>query len=421
MTFYLSVFILTELMMIAMVLHVAHYSGFTKTQKTWYLLTFIAIMLCSGAEFAVHCGYYDPSMKVFLTILTVLQFSIAPMLAVLFIGALGLDKQRKIAYVFLAVNLIAETIAAPFGWVFYYDDAGYHRGDLFIIYEVFYFLSLIYLVVGMVLVGRKFKNRDARTIIMVIVVLVAGIVPMTLYQIHVTYIAVAISSIICYVYYNDLVQQDIQAELIANQHKMSSMQSHIITGLSSLIESRDLETGEHVSRTATYVRKLADLARKEGVYADQIDDHFIFMLYTLAPMHDIGKIVVSDQILRKPARLTSEEFDKMKEHAKAGGTVVREVLNGVTDEEYVSFAANIASYHHERWDGKGYPTGLSGEDIPLSARIMAIADVFDALISKRCYKEAISREEAYKIIEEESGTHFDPNLVEVFLRHKDEF
>lgn len=421
MTFYLSVFILTELMMIAMVLHVAHYSGFTKTQKTWYLLTFIAIMICSGAEFAVHCGYYVPTMKLFMTILTVMQFSVAPMLGILFVGALGLDKQKKLAFIFLAINVIVETISAPLGWVFYFDDAGYHRGSLFLIYEAFYFLSLIYLVVGMVLVGRKFKNRDARTIIMVIVVLVAGIVPMTFYQIHVTYIAVAISSILCYVYYNDLVQQDIQAELIANQHKMSSMQSHIITGLSSLIENRDLETGEHVSRTATYVKKIADLARKEGLYADQIDDHFIFMLYTLAPMHDIGKIVVSDQILRKPARLTNEEFDKMKEHAKAGGTVVREVLNGVTDEEYVSFAANIASYHHERWDGKGYPTGLSGEDIPLSARIMAIADVFDALISKRCYKDAIPREEAYKIIEEESGTHFDPNLVEVFLKHKDEF
>ena len=343
MTFYLSVFILTELMMIAMVLHVAHYSGFTKTQKTWYLLTFIAIMICSGAEFAVHCGYYVPTMKLFMTILTVMQFSVAPMLGILFVGALGLDKQKKLAFIFLAINVIVETISAPLGWVFYFDDAGYHRGSLFLIYEAFYFLSLIYLVVGMVLVGRKFKNRDARTIIMVIVVLVAGIVPMTFYQIHVTYIAVAISSILCYVYYNDLVQQDIQAELIANQHKMSSMQSHIITGLSSLIENRDLETGEHVSRTATYVKKIADLARKEGLYADQIDDHFIFMLYTLAPMHDIGKIVVSDQILRKPARLTNEEFDKMKEHAKAGGTVVREVLNGVTDEEYVSFAANIAS------------------------------------------------------------------------------
>ena len=408
-------------MMIAMVLHVAHYSGFTKTQKTWYLLTFIAIMLCSGAEFAVHCGYYVPSMKLFMTILTVLQFSIAPMLGILFVGSLGLGKQNKIALAFLAVNLIVETIAAPFGWVFYYTDEGYFRGNLFIIYEIFYFLSLIYLVVGMIVVGRKFKNRDARTIIMVIIILIAGIVPMTLYQIHVTYIAVAISSIICYVYYNDLVQQDIQAELIANQEKMSGMQSHIITGLSSLIESRDMETGEHVSRTASYVKKIAEYARSEGVYSDQIDDHFISMLSMLAPMHDIGKIVVSDQILKKPARLTPEEFEIMKKHAESGGDVVKKVLDGLADEEYVLFAADIASYHHERWDGTGYPHGIAGEDIPLAARIMAIADVFDALISKRCYKEAIPREEAYKIIEEESGTHFDPKLVEVFLRHKEEF
>ena len=421
MTFYLSVFILTELMMIAMVLHVAHYSGFTKTQKTWYLLTFIAIMLCSGAEFAVHCGYYISSMKVFMTILTVMQFSTAPMLGILFVGALGLNRQKKIAYIYLAINLLVETIAAPFGWVFYFNDEGYFRGNLFIIYEIFYFLSLIYLVVGMILVGRKFRNRDARTIIMVIVVLIAGIVPMTLYQIHVTYIAVAVSSIICYVYYNDLVQQDIQAELIANQEKMSGMQSHIITGLSSLIESRDLETGEHVSRTASYVKLIAEYSRKEGVYADQIDDHFISMLSMLAPMHDIGKVVVSDQILRKPAKLTPEEFEAMKKHAEVGGDVVREVLSGVAEEEYISFASDIASYHHERWDGTGYPFRLKGEEIPLAARIMAIADVFDALISKRCYKEAIPREEAYKIIEEESGTHFDPKLVEVFLRHKKEF
>ena len=111
----------------------------------------------------------------------------------------------------------------------------------------------------------------------------------------------------------------------------------------------------------------------------------------------------------------------MKKHAESGGDVVKKVLDGLADEEYVLFASDIASYHHERWDGTGYPHGIAGEDIPLAARIMAIADVFDALISKRCYKEAIPREEAYKIIEEESGTHFDPKLVEVFLRHKEEF
>ena len=140
-----------------------------------------------------------------------------------------------------------------------------------------------------------------------------------------------------------------------------------------------------------------------------------------ALMHDIGKIVVSDRILRKPGKLTEQEFEQMKKHAEVGGEVVREVLSGITDEEYLSFASDIATYHHERWDGTGYPKGLKGEDIPLSARIMAIADVFDALVSERCYKEAMSPEEAFKVIKEESGSHFDPNLAEVFLNHREEF
>ena len=152
-----------------------------------------------------------------------------------------------------------------------------------------------------------------------------------------------------------------------------------------------------------------------------IDDHFIELLYTLAPMHDVGKIVVSDRILCKPGKLTPEEFEDMKRHASEGGTIVRRVLSGITDEEYVTFAADIATYHHEKWNGKGYSKGLKGEEIPLSARIMAIADVFDALISKRCYKDAMSFEEAIAIIEEEAGEHFDPNLVAVFLRHKEEY
>ena len=145
------------------------------------------------------------------------------------------------------------------------------------------------------------------------------------------------------------------------------------------------------------------------------------MMQTLAPMHDIGKVVVSDKILCKPGKLTFEEFEEMKKHAVSGGRIVRKVLDGVADDEYISFASDIATYHHERWDGKGYPMGFCGEEIPMSARIMAIADVFDALISKPCYKEAVSREDAFRIIEEESGTHFDPNLVAVFLKHKDEF
>ena len=175
------------------------------------------------------------------------------------------------------------------------------------------------------------------------------------------------------------------------------MQTHMISGLSSLIENRDTETGEHVARTSRYVRTLAENAVKDGVYSDIIDEHYIELLYSLAPLHDVGKIVVSDKILKKPGKLTPEEFDEMKKHAAAGGKVVRQILEGITDEEYTAFASDIATYHHEKWNGSGYPDHLSGENIPLSARIMAIADVYDALISERCYKKAMPREKAVNI------------------------
>ena len=199
------------------------------------------------------------------------------------------------------------------------------------------------------------------------------------------------------------------------------MQEHMISGMANLIENRDLDTGEHISRTSAYVKTLAEDARKDGVYDEEIDERFVSLMHTLAPMHDIGKVVVPDDILKKPEKLTDEEFEVMKRHAAVGGTVIREVLSGVTDEEYLSFASDIATYHHEWWDGTGYPEGLKGEDIPLSARIMAIADVFDALISERCYKKPMPREKAFQIIREEAGSHFDPKLASVFLKHKDEF
>jgi response regulator RpfG family c-di-GMP phosphodiesterase len=188
-----------------------------------------------------------------------------------------------------------------------------------------------------------------------------------------------------------------------------------------LIENLDTETGGHVSRTAAFVETLARDARNDGVYSDALSDAFIDMIRMLAPMHDVGKIVVSDKILRKPGKLTEEEYEQMKQHTPAGGEIIREVLNGVADDEYISAAADIAACHHEKWNGKGYPKGLKGEEIPLSARIMAIADVFDALVSKRCYKEPIPADEAFRIIEEESGEHFDPKLVEVFLNHREDF
>ncbi|MBQ7727701.1 MAG: HD domain-containing protein [Clostridia bacterium] len=421
MTFYSSIIILTEIMMVAMTLHVALYSGFTGEQKKWYLLTFGSIMLCAGAEFAVHCGFYDPSYATLLTIITIIQFSLAPLLGVFFSGALGLHKEARIASLVFSLNLLVEIAAAPFGLIFHFDESGYSRGDWFIIYEVFYFISLVYLLISMIRVGKKFRHRDIWTIGMIAVVLIAGILPMTLFKLNITYIAIAISASLCYIYYNDLVQQDIQTELVDNQKKISGMQESIISGMANLIENRDTETGEHISRTSAYVRLLAEKARADGVYADQLTDHFIFLLDTLAPMHDVGKIVISDSILKKPGKLTEQEYAEMKKHASVGGKVVREILSGITDEEYLSFASDIATYHHERWDGTGYPERRREEQIPLSARIMAIADVFDALISERCYKKAMPAEEAVEIIRAEAGQHFDPNLAKVFLDHQDEF
>ena len=137
-------------------------------------------------------------------------------------------------------------------------------------------------------------------------------------------------------------------------------------------------------------------------------------------MHDIGKIVVPDSILQKPGRLTPEEFEAIKQHSAEGGRIVREVLGSIEEKDYVEIAADMAAHHHEKWDGSGYTAGLSEEGIPLSARIMAVADVFDALVSKRCYKSAMPLEEAFAELKRSAGTHFDPQLIAVFLGLRNE-
>ena len=420
MSYYATIVIIAELLMVTMIAHVLFYREFNKTQKGWFIATFLGVMICNAAEYAVHCDVYSPIFKIPLTLLTVLQFSLAPVMAMLFAGALGLKYQGKIAIGFFGANLIIEIVLACLGKNFYFDATGYHRGDLFILYEIVYGISLAYLLVSLVLVSLHFKHRDVTTIGLILVgLVVGGIIPMTFFKLNVAYLAIGVAASLCYIFYNDLIQQDTKDYLVENERKLSEIQSHIISGMANLIESRDTDTGEHVNRTSRYVKVIAEEAREQGVYADIITDHFIILLYTLAPMHDVGKIVVSDQILKQPRRLTNEEFEVMKKHAKDGGAVVKKILDGITDEEYIHFAADIATYHHERWDGTGYPLGLKEEAIPLAARIMAIADVFDALISKRCYKDAYPIEEAFEIIKSESGTHFDPKLVDVFLSNKE--
>lgn len=213
-------------------------------------------------------------------------------------------------------------------------------------------------------------------------------------------------------------RQEVMAMM--QNRKIMVMQNNIISSLASLVENRDTDTGEHIQRTSGYVELIAKQALKEGVYSDEITKDFISLAKRAAPLHDVGKIMVSDTILKKPGKLTPEEFEMIKLHAKEGGRIINEVVGISEDKEFVKIAGDIATYHHERWDGKGYPSGKKGQEIPVSARIMAVADVFDALVSNRCYKKAMSSEEAFKIIKEDAGSHFDPVLVDLFLSVQDE-
>ena len=198
---------------------------------------------------------------------------------------------------------------------------------------------------------------------------------------------------------------------------ISKLQNGLILVLADMVESRDECTGDHVRKTAEYAAITMRQMQKEGIYADQLTDEFIYEVKSYAPLHDIGKISVSDTILNKPGKLTDEEFEIMKTHTTAGAEIIARAIDIVaeTDSGYLEEAMNLAHYHHEKWNGTGYPCGLKGEEIPLSARVMAIADVFDALVSKRSYKEGFSFEKAMSIIEEGAGTHFDPLIAKAFM------
>ena len=189
------------------------------------------------------------------------------------------------------------------------------------------------------------------------------------------------------------------------------MHDNLILGMATMVESRDNSTGGHIKRTSDVIKILVEEIAKEG----NLTPEFCHNLIKAAPMHDLGKIAVDDAVLRKPGRYTQEEYEIMKTHAAEGAHIVHEILKATDDFDFHLIAENVAHYHHERWDGSGYPEGLQGEAIPLEARIMAVADVYDALVSKRVYKEAMSFEQADKIMMESFGKHFDEALKKYYV------
>ena len=210
-------------------------------------------------------------------------------------------------------------------------------------------------------------------------------------------------------------------EVQKKREQVVRLQNGLILVLADIVESRDKCTGDHVRKTAAYCEIILRQMQKDGIYADQLSEDFINEVINSAPLHDVGKIKVSDVILNKPGRLTDEEFKTMQSHTRAGGEIIDKAIAVVGEEsDYLTEAKNLAFYHHEKWNGKGYPTGIAAEEIPLSARVMAVADVFDALVSRRSYKEPFSVEQAMEIIRKDAGTHFDPLIVEAFFNAEDE-
>lgn len=210
-------------------------------------------------------------------------------------------------------------------------------------------------------------------------------------------------------------RKSLEAMVEAQLQRITQLQQDIIITMANLIESRDGTTGEHVRRTSQYVEFFINKIVEKGVYKQELTNELVSYINRATPLHDIGKITVSDIILQKPGRFTEEEYDIMKTHAQAGRRLIQENISSVEDSKFVEIASDIAAYHHEKWNGKGYPEGLQGEDIPLCARIVAIADVFDALVAKRQYKERMSAEEAIAIMQRDRGESFEPVLFDIFV------
>ncbi len=209
--------------------------------------------------------------------------------------------------------------------------------------------------------------------------------------------------------------QNLEAKVEEQTREVFATQQATIESMAAMAEYRDSETGGHINRVKGYVEVLAtELVRLEA-FKEQISPSMIPLLVRSAPLHDIGKVGIPDDILLKPGKLTTEEFEKMKSHTVYGAKILSSVQKKVGNLPFLDIAKEIAYYHHEKWDGKGYPAGLAGEAIPLSARIMAIADVYDALISRRIYKPPFPHSKAIQIIQEESGKSFEPAIVDTFL------
>lgn len=313
-------------------------------------------------------------------------------------------KNRCFLIVPLFVTVIAVGIFMPCLYYCRGDITNYSMG---IPVYICFIMVLIYMIATVILLFSSWKSMGRHKLVTVSTYVLATVI-VAVYQIIypqalITCLVPTVA--IVGIYLN--MENPLFTRLRTYNHEM-------VMGFATLVENRDGSTGGHIRRTTEYVKMLAEELKKRGFYKEELTKDFMKNLVMAAPMHDVGKIAIPDAILQKPGRLTKEEYEIMKTHAERGGKIIQETFAHM-GEEYENMAYEVATYHHEKWNGKGYPQGLSRKEIPLCARIMAVADVFDAISANRCYRAALPLEECFEIIKKGSGQDFDPIIVEVFL------
>ncbi len=316
------------------------------------------------------------------------------------------DTKGKIKlYLPLIINILVVILTVDDTIYVYNEVSNYSMGFAAV---ACYVMAFAYVVLTFVTFIRRqrYIERHKRSAILVYML---ALVFTCVYQIIVPYslvTSIGYTVIVMGMYLN---QQNPALKELDHYHK------EMVMGFATLVEQRDDNTGGHIRRTSTYAKLLAKELQSQGYYKEILTKDYIKNLTLAAPMHDVGKIAVPDDVLQKPGRLTEDEFTIMKSHTVHGGAIILDTFGNLDNEEYVEMAYQLAYYHHEKWNGSGYPEGVQGEDIPLCARIMAIVDVFDAISEQRCYREAMPLEQCFAIIEEGKGVHFDPTIADVFL------
>ena len=319
---------------------------------------------------------------------------------------------------------VISLILTPFLDLFYVilPDNVYQRGKYFnitIFVEVLLYLEALFIVIKN---HKKFSGAENIGFASFIFVpFIMQIVQIAHYGLALNSLGLTISFFIIFITMNQKIKENFEAQnnsLQKKEKRYIDFQHTTIMNLSTLIETRDISESKHIIRITKYVKLMAQQCMEDGYFSDTINDRFVVMLERTSPLHDIGNIKIPDSILNKPGRVTPEEHTIIEKHAIEGSKIVNEVLPIGVDREMIKMANNICKSHHEKWNGRGYPEHLSGDDIPLCARFMAVADVFDALVTDRCYKKNVTTEEAFEIMEKEAGEHFDPIIIKEFLKIK---